>query len=243
MLLALALAAVTYTRDIAPLVSDRCAMCHHPGGSAPFSLLTYEDVRRRATQIGAVTKKRFMPPWKADPDNGPFVGQHPLTEAEIATIQQWIDQGAAEGDTPAPSPRRWTEGWQLGTPDMVVSLPKPFTLQAEGTDVFRIFVIPVPVDGLHFVRGLEFRPGNPTVVHHANIRIDRSGAARALDDADPAIGYTGLIPRAAQYPDGHFLGWTPGQVAPLLPPEFAWRLARGTDLVIEVHMQPSGKSE
>src|SRR5262249_34891770 len=84
---------------------------------------------------------------------------------------------------------------------------------------------------------------NPTVVHHANIRIDRSGAARALDDADPAIGYTGLIPRAAQYPDGHFLGWTPGQVAPLLPPEFAWRLARGTDLVIEVHMQPRGKSE
>ena len=237
-------APITYTKDIAPLVSDRCAMCHHPGGSAPFSLLTYDDVRRRATQIGAVTKKRFMPPWKADPDNGPFVGQHPLTETEIATIQQWIDQGAVEGDAPAPpSPRQWTEGWQLGAPDMVVSLPQPFTLQAEGTDVFRIFVVPLPVDRLRFVRGLEFRPGNPKVVHHANIRIDRSGASRALDDADPAIGYTGLIPRAAQYPDDHFLGWTPGQVAPLLPPEFAWRLDRGTDLVLEVHMQPNGKTE
>src|SRR4030095_7939135 len=154
-----------------------------------------------ATLIAEVTKKRFMPPWKADPDNGPFVGQHPLADAEIATIQQWIDQGAVEGDSPPrSSPRPWTEGWQLGAPDLVVSLPQPFTLQADGTDVFRIFVIPLPVDRQRFVRGLEFRPGNPKVVHHANIRVDTSGASRALDEADPAIGYTGLIPRAAQYP-------------------------------------------
>src|SRR5262245_14667915 len=237
-------AAVTYSQDIAPLVNDRCAMCHHPNGSAPFSLLTYDEVKRRATQIGEVTKKRFMPPWKADPDNGPFVGQHPLTDAEIATIQQWIDQGALEGDSRARSnAQRWPAGWQLGAPDMVVSLAQPFALQADGTDVFRIFVVPLPVDRLRFVRGLEFRPGNARVVHHANIRVDTSGASRALDEADPAVGYTGLIPRAAQYPDGHFLGWTPGQVAPLLPPELAWRLDRGTDLVVEVHLQPSGKPE
>src|SRR5262245_6447961 len=137
-------APITFTTDIAPLVNDRCAMCHHPSGSAPFSLLTYDDVKRRATQIGEVTKKRFMPPWKADPDNGPFVGQHPLTDAEIALVQQWIDQGAVEGDSrPPPSPRRWTDGWQLGAPDMVVTLPQPFMLQADGTDVFRIFVIPL----------------------------------------------------------------------------------------------------
>src|SRR5262249_7895881 len=149
--------------------------------------------------------------------NGPFVGQHPLTDREIAVIQQWIEQGAVEGDPAAlPAPPRWTEGWRLGAPDLIVSLPQPFDLQAEGTDVFRIFVIPLPVDRVRFVRGLEFRPGNPRVVHHANIRLDRSGAARALDEADAGVGYTGLIPRAAQYPDGHFLGWTPGQVAPLL---------------------------
>jgi Flp pilus assembly protein TadD len=240
-------APITYTKDIAPLVNDRCGMCHHPSGSAPFSLLTYADVKRRATQIADVTKKRFMPPWKADPGNGPFIGQEPLTGDEIARIQQWVDAGAPEGSPAnahdAATARRWTEGWQLGAPDLVVSLPQPYTLQAEGTDVFRVFVIPLPVDRLRFVRGLEFRPGNPKVVHHANIRVDHTGASRALDEADPGPGYNGLIPHSAQYPDGHFLGWTPGQVAPLLPDDLAWRLDRQTDLVVQIHMQPSGKPE
>jgi Flp pilus assembly protein TadD len=238
---------VTYTKDIASLITDRCGMCHHPSGSAPFSLLTYADVKRRATQIADVTKRRFMPPWKADPENGPFIGQQPLTADEIARIQQWVDDGAQEGPVgnahDAATARRWTEGWQLGAPDLVVSLPQPYTLQAEGTDVFRVFVIPLPVDRMRFVRGLEFRPGNPKVVHHANIRVDRTGASRALDDADAGPGYSGLIPHSAQYPDGHFLGWTPGQVAPLLPADLAWRLDRQTDLVVQIHMQPSGKPE
>jgi Flp pilus assembly protein TadD len=244
-------APLTYTKDIAPLVNDRCAMCHHPTGSAPFSLLTYADVKRRATQIADVAKTRFMPPWKADPDNGPFIGQHPLTDAEIAMIQQWVEAGTVEGDArdlpaalrQAQGKRAWTEAWQLGAPDLVVSLPQPYTLQADGTDVFRIFVIPLPVDRVRFVRGLEFRPGNPKVVHHANIRVDRTTASRALDEADPGPGYSGLIPHSAQYPDGHFLGWTPGQIAPLLPKDLAWRLDRDTDLVVQIHMQPSGKRE
>ena len=83
---------LTYARDIAPLIVDRCAMCHHPGGSAPFSLLTYADAKRRATQIAAVTKSRFMPPWKADPGDGPFVGQHPLSDAEIRLIERWAGE-------------------------------------------------------------------------------------------------------------------------------------------------------
>ncbi|HWW86700.1 MAG TPA: tetratricopeptide repeat protein, partial [Vicinamibacterales bacterium] len=137
----------------------------------------------------------------------------------------------------------WTEGWQLGKPDLVVTLGEPYQLKAEGTDVFRIFVMSLPVQTTRFVRALEFRPGNPKVVHHANIRIDRTPASRKLDEADPAPGYEGLISRTAQYPDGHFLGWTPGQVSPLLPKDMAWRLEPGTDLVAELHMQPDGKPE
>jgi Flp pilus assembly protein TadD len=235
---------VTYSRDIAPLVVDRCGMCHHPGGSAPFSLLTYADVRRRATQIATVTKSRLMPPWKADPADGPFVGQHPLSSADMHLIQQWVEEGAAEGDPrDLPAPRTWTDGWQLGKPDVIVTLPQAYTLAAEGTDVFHIFVLPIPVDGTRFVRGLEFRPGNALVVHHANIRIDRTPASRRLDEADPGPGYDGLIAHSAEYPDGHFLGWTPGQMAPLLPTDLAWRLEKNTDLVMELHMQPSGKPE
>jgi len=235
---------VTYAKDVAPLLVDRCGMCHHPGGSAPFSLLTYADAKRHGAQIAAATKRRFMPPWKADPADGPFVGQHPLSDVEILMLQRWVDEGAAEGDPrDAPSPRVWTEGWQLGKPDLVVTLPQPYTLPAEGTDVFRIFVIPIPVDATTFVRGLEFRPGNPRVVHHANIRVDATPVSRRLDAQDPAPGYDGLIARSATYPDGHFLGWTPGQVAPLLPKDLAWRLDTHTDLVVQLHMQPSGKPE
>ena len=236
--------APTYSKDVAPLVADRCGVCHHPGGSAPFSLLTYADVKQRATQIASVTRSRIMPPWKADPSNGPFLGQHPLSDSEIAMLSRWVEQGAPEGDAAQlPPPRVYTEGWQLGKPDVIVTLPKAFTLPAEGTDVFRIFALPIPIAQARFVRGLEFRPGNPKVVHHANIRVDPTSETRRLDDQDPRPGYDGLLARTAVYPDGHFLGWTPGQVAPLLPPDLAWRLDRRTDLVVELHMQPSGKPE
>jgi hypothetical protein len=240
-------AIVTFSKDVAPLLADRCGICHHPGGSAPFSLLTYADAKRRATQIATVTANRFMPPWKADPADGPFIGQHPLSASEIAMLRRWADTGARQGDAPESSvisrQSQWTEGWQLGKPDLVITLPQPYTLPAEGTDAFHIFVLPIPVETARFVRGLEFRPGNPKVVHHANIRIDTTPASRRLDEADPGPGYDGLIARSASYPDGHFLGWTPGQVAPLLPDDLAWRLEKNTDLVVELHMQPSGKVE
>jgi Flp pilus assembly protein TadD len=234
----------TFSRDIAPLVSDRCGMCHHPGGSAPFSLLEYDEVKRRAALVAAVTERRYMPPWKADPRNGPFVDQHPLTDSEIRLIRQWVDQGAVEGDPhDLPPARTWTEGWQVGKPDLIITLPQPFMLPPEGTDVFRIFVLPIPTESARFVRALEFRPGNPKVVHHANIRIDTTPASRRLDEAQPGPGYEGLIAHSAQYPDGYFLGWTPGQISPLVPNDMAWRLAPHSDLVVELHMRPSGKSE
>src|SRR5437016_2887611 len=145
-----ALQVPTYTSDIAPLLAERCGMCHVAGGPAPFSLLTYADAKRHATEIAALTRKRYMPPWKADPDNGPFVGQHPLTGAEIDRIQQWVAGGAPEGDvgdagdagdvlraTTPPNSDSKTSGWQLGPPDLIVTLPQPYSLQAEGTDVFR----------------------------------------------------------------------------------------------------------
>lgn len=235
---------ITFAKDIAPLIFDRCASCHRPKGPAPFSLLTYADVRQRASQIAAVIERRFMPPWKAASGAGEFVGQKPLGDGEIGLIRQWVNEGSIEGDgrelSPAP---RFSEGWQLGTPDLVATIPKAFTLKADGTDVFRIFVIPLPIDSTRYVRGLEFQPGNARVVHHANLRLDHTIASRDLDARDPAPGYDGLMARSAVYPDGHFLGWTPGQIAPLVPSNMAWRLDPGTDLVVQLHMQPSGTVE
>lgn len=234
----------TFARDVAPVLFEHCAPCHHPNGPAPFALLTYPAAKQRATQIAAVTKARVMPPWKSEPGFPDFIGHRPLSDGDIAAIQQWVADGALEGDTkdlpPAPE---WTDGWQHGDPDLIVRLPSPFVLPADGADVSRIFVFPVPGATLRYVRGLEFRPGNQRVVHHANIRIDRSSASRHLDDQDPVPGYEGLLPHSAVYPDGHFLGWTPGQIAPLLPSGLAWRLPPNADLVVELHMKPSGKPE
>jgi cytochrome c-type biogenesis protein CcmH/NrfG len=185
-----------------------------------------------------------MPPWKASPVTGGWVGQPRLTDAEIALLQRWAGSGAAEGNPrDLPAAPRIAAGWQLGQPDLIVAPQQPYELRSDGTDVFRIFVIPLPVGRTRYVRGLEFRPGNPKVVHHANIRIDPTPASRRFDESDPAPGYEGLLSHSAAYPDGHFLGWTPGQVAPLLPTGLAWRLERGSDLVVEVHMQPSGRTE
>ena len=235
---------ITFARDVAPIVFARCGVCHHPNGSAPFSLLTYAAARQHATQIAAVTKRRVMPPWKSEPGYGDFIGHRPLTDAEIDVLQRWLGDGALEGDArDLPPPPHWTDGWQLGVPDLVLTLPRPYMLPADGVDLSRVFVLPVPIDAMRYVRGVEFRPGNAKVVHHANIRIDRTPASRALDEQDPAPGYEGVLSHSAVYPDGHFLGWTPGQAAPLLPKGLAWRLAPHTDLVVEVHMKPSGKPE
>ncbi|MEO8681132.1 MAG: tetratricopeptide repeat protein [Vicinamibacterales bacterium] len=234
---------VTFSKDVAPLLFDRCVKCHHPDGPAPFSLASYQEARRRAAQIANVTASRAMPPWKSEPGYGEFIGQTPLTDAEIDTIEKWVSDGALEGDPTGIRPPSWTPGWQLGTPDLVLNLAQPFTLRADGADVWRVFVFPVPVSALRFVKGLEFRPGNTKTVHHARIRIDRTPASRRLDDQDPAPGYDGLILRSAVYPDGHFLGWTPGQAGPLLPKGLAWRLEPGVDLVVETHMVPSGMVE
>lgn len=234
----------TFASDIAPVVFEACVSCHRQGGPGPFPLTTYEEVRRRASQIAKVTASRFMPPWKVEPGVSHFVGQRLLSDREIALIDEWAKSGAPEGPAErTPALPRFADGWLLGQPDLIVKPDAAYTLPALDTDAFRIFAIRIPVTSRRHVTGIEFHPGNPRVVHHANIRIDRTRATRALDEADPLPGYDGLMPRSAEYPDGHFLGWTPGQVAPLVQPELAWTLEPGSDLVVQLHLQPSGAVE
>ena len=234
---------VTFSKEVAPIVFQKCVQCHREGGSAPFSLRTFAGARSHATQIALVTKSRAMPPWKVDPSEHRFIGLDPLTDAEIEIFQRWVADGAREGDRrDLPQAPAVGGGWQLGTPDLVIALPNPYVLAADGPDASRVFVLPLPVDRVRYVRGIEFRPNNSRI-HHANIRIDATQASRQLDEQDPAPGYDGIILRSAVYPDGHFLGWTPGQAAPLLPKGLAWNLAPNSDIVLQLHLVPSGKPE
>jgi len=238
---------LTFTKDIAPIVWTRCASCHRPGAIGPFSLLTYDDVKRRATLIADVTSRRLMPPWKPLPGKGEFEGARRLTDDELQRIQQWIAEGAPEGDAadrpPRPTLFKEASGWQLGTPDLVVAMPEPYNLRADPGDVFRTFVIPIPLTGPRYVRAMELEPGNPRVVHHANMGVDRTHSSRLLDLRDPEPGYDGGMVPDARYPEGQLLGWTPGQAPHPAPPGLAWRLDPGSDLVLQLHLQPTGKPE
>ncbi len=204
---------VTFTHDIAPLIFARCASCHRPGAAA-FSLLTYNEVRPRARQIAQATKSRHMPPWKPEPGHGDFAGVRRLSDAEIETIQRWDADGAHEGDRASLPPMpTWTSEWRLGEPDLIVSMPQAFTLPASGNDVYRIFVIPIPLKAKRYVKAWEFRPGNHRVVHHATMQIDATGLSNRIDTSGTEPGYEGLVPPTVRTPDGFFLDWGPGHTA------------------------------
>ena len=238
-------AALTFTKDVAPIVFQHCSACHRPGGSAPFSLLSYADVRKRARKIAAVTESRFMPPWLPEPGYGEFVGERRLSADQIAIIRQWVEEGAARGDpSDLPPVPKQTGGWQLGRPELVIQMPEPYTLPAKGTDVFRNFVVPIPVRAPRYVRTMELRPGNPKIVHHAVMMIDRTPSSQRLAEQDPEPGFGGMdVSSEAHVPGGHLLGWTPGKMPFGGAPGVAWRLEEGTDLVLQLHLLPSGRPE
>jgi tetratricopeptide (TPR) repeat protein len=235
---------VTFSEHVAPLLFRSCAPCHRPGEAAPFPLLTYDDARAHAEQIVEVTSSRFMPPWLPEPGAVRFQGERVLTQVEVDTLAAWARGGAVEGDAAVLPPQpQFPTGWQLGEPDLIVEMPTAFTLAAEGPDIFRNFVLPIPVSRERYVRAVEFRPGNRKVVHHANMLVDRTGAARRRDDEDELPGFLTMALGGAQNPDGHFLGWTPGKVPVLGDEDTAWRLRPGTDLVVQLHLQPVGRPE
>jgi tetratricopeptide (TPR) repeat protein/mono/diheme cytochrome c family protein len=234
-----------FTRDIAPLIYKNCATCHRPGESAPFDLLTYTDVRKHAKLIAEVTRDRYMPPWLPVHGVNRFEGARWLSDGEIATIGRWVEQGMVEGDAAdLPDRPEFTNGWQLRQPDLIVTLPDPFVVDADSGDVYRNFVVPISVQQARYVQALEFRPGDTRSVHHAFMLVDSSAASRQLDEDDPGAGFGGMnTGLGAHSPGGHFISWQPGKRPSEVPKGMAWRLAPGTDLVLQLHMQATGREE
>lgn len=236
---------LTFNQHVAPIVFKECSPCHRPGQAAPFSLLTYEEVRKHAKQIVEVTASRFMPPWLPEPGYGDFAQARRLTPQELGILEQWVKEGAAEGkpaDLP-PTPT-WPNEWVLGTPDLVIQALAPYILSPEGKDVYHNVVIPVPLSGGRYVRAVEFRPDNPKVVHHAFVNIDETRQSRRLAEKQTPPGFDGMeLPESAVMPGGQLLGWQPGKVPRAAPDGLSWQLRPGTDVVLQMHLHPSGKPE
>jgi len=239
-------AQVTFSRDIAPILYRSCVLCHRPGESAPFPLLAYTDAKSRARQIAVVTRSRFMPPWLPEEGELKFADELRLSTDEIARIQAWADQGAPEGD-PAdlPAKPKFAEGWQLGKPDVIARATKPYALTASGSDNYWNFVFRAPIDRTRWLDAIEIRPGDKRLVHHANVLVDRQQNGRR-QEIDPGAGFGGMeltIESEVFDPDSHFLFWKPGSIPYVEPDGMALRLDKNTDLVLNTHLQPSGKPE
>lgn len=237
---------VNFSDHIAPVIFENCAECHRPGQAAPFSLLTYEDVRKRSQQIMEVTQSGYMPPWLPDQPAGTFLNERILTATEKGLIKQWHEDGAPEGDPDdVPPLPDFPEGWQMGEPDMVLRLKEPFPIPAEGDDIYRNFVIPVEeMPELKFVRTVDFRPLNPRVVHHMVLLADLTTSSRDLDAGDELPGFPGIMSLTqARLPFGQFHGWTPGKEPYPGTQGISWPLQTPIDLVLQAHMQTTGKPE
>ena len=244
---------ITFNQDIAPILYANCASCHRPidaaqatardpvcFAGAPFSVLEYRDVHTRAKQIASATARRVMPPWLPAAGYGEFSGARTLTDAQIALLQQWADQGAPEGDAAArpPLPALPT-GWQLGQPDLVVQAPKAFIVPAGGGDLFRNFPIAVPIAATRYVRAIEFRADNPRMLHHASVGVDRFRISRKLDGRDGQPGFASMPDDQVE----NVYGWSPGKAPFMEPADRAWTLDKGSDLVVQAHLLPTGKPE
>lgn len=233
---------VTFHRDIAPILFQGCVPCHRPGAAGPFSLLTYDSARKHARELIEVVRNRTMPPWLPAPGPDQFAGTRILAVDEIHRIERWVEAGTKEGD-PKDSPPlpRFEGGWQLGPPDLVVQLPQAYALEPQGPDVYRNFVLPIPLTTNRYVRAFEFHPGNPAI-HHVRIQLDTSGQCRKADELDSEPGFGGMNP-PARYPPGHLLTWAPGRTPEMGTPDMAWLLEARTDVVLQLHLQRTGKRE
>ena len=233
---------ITFSEHIAPIVFSNCSSCHRPNEAAPFSLLNYRDVQKRGELIIDVVEDRYMPPWHAQSKDFEFQDHRGLNENEISLMLDWVESGMAEGDpSKLPALPKFTEGWQLGVPDLVVSMEKGYTLYADGPDIYRNFVIPLNLDEDKWIQAIEFRPGKRSVVHHSLFYYDTSGQAREQDAADPIPGYKSM--GGAQREGSSIGGWAVGGIPKNMPDGLAHFLPKGSDLILSTHFHPSGKKE
>jgi hypothetical protein len=258
----------TFTKDIAPIVFNKCATCHRPGEAVPMSLTSYQEVRPWSRDIKEQIVQRNMPPWPADPGSSlKFRNERRLSQDEINTITAWVDAGSPKGDdADLPPLPKFAPGWALGQPDMVIPMPVEFEVPAEGEIPMQNFYVPVPFKEDRWVEAVELRPGNPAVVHHSIVNVTRlpEGSrivdGRAVRADAPAKPADPANPRGSAFREGgdevvltqdsfsrsgafKLVGQAPGKGYERHRPGIAKRITPGTYFQFNLHYQPDGRPE
>ena len=223
-----AAAPVTFAKDVAPILYANCISCHRPGEVAPMSLRSYDEVRPWARSIKQKVQSRAMPPWFADPAHGKFKNDARLSDQQIDTIVNWVDAGAPRGN-PAdePKPPVLTEGWQLGEPDYVITLPT-VNVPAEGNDIFPTPNLTIDIPEDHWIRAVEIRPSNREVTHHS-VLFMAGGIGGGM------VGQSGFV---------DILGvWAVGTPPTVFPEGVGRWIRKGQQLRTNLHYHPNGKAQ
>ncbi len=216
---------VTFSKDVAPIFYKSCAECHRPGEAAPFSALSYREVRPWAKSIREKILSKEMPPWHADPNHGEFMNDRRLTQAEIDTIVAWVDGGVKEGNPkelpPAP---KFTEGWLIGMPDETFSIP-PQQIPAEGVVKYQYLTVPTNFKEDRWITAAEIRSTGRAAVHHVIVFVQ--------DPNSPGNAATG----------GNLLaGVAPGEQPARYQPGMGKKIPAGARLIFQMHYTPNGKA-
>jgi mono/diheme cytochrome c family protein len=232
--------APTFTEHIASLVHASCASCHRPGEVAPFPLLTYADVRKRGKNLLAAIEDRYMPPWHPHPGYGRFRNDPRLSTEQIETFRAWVDGGMPEGPADKlPKLPAFPDGWQLGEPDLVVRTSGAFEVPASGRDIYRNFALPLGLPEDRWITAIEVRPSARAVLHHVLVFLDESRDGQQLDGKDGRPGFSGMRLQRAPM----IAGWAVGGMPEHLPEGLAIKIPKGSDLILQSHLHPSGKKE
>jgi len=263
-------AEVTFSRDVAPIVYTRCVGCHHSGDVAPMPLITYKDTRPWAAAIRAAVITRKMPPWQADPHYGSFANDRRLSDAEIAVLRSWVDEGAKEGDLKdLPAAPEFPDGWRAGKPDVVIPIPEDHKVAVNSPDEYVYLTVPTNFKEDVWVSSVELRPGNRKVVHHAHVYLKAppkpppakgEGEGPKFTIQDGAVQHINpempVVDDGCSQPDGGYwpgrkpgesttmLGsYLPGKEPDIFPEGYARKIPAGAVLEFQVHYHAAKTDE
>ena len=237
----------TFYKDVLPILQDHCQSCHRPGEVAPIPLVSYEETRPWADELAHAVQSKMMPPWFADPRYGHFANDPSLSEQQIAEVVAWANAGAPAGNAKdAPPPRKWTDGWNIPRPDLVVKMPKAVEIPAHGEIEYTYEIVPTHFAEGRWVQMSEFRPGSPAHVHHAvvYIRPPNSGWLRHAPVGEPFTASTLTDPaerrQAHETTSDLLLVYAPGSAPDEWPEGMAKFVPAGSDLVFQMHYTTNG---